>query len=187
MGGDELRLIRNRLRLTQLELAQAVDVTANTVAGWERGELRVSLSMVSRIMEVAVKSPSGSAITRPQGSVLDSHHRLILEGLEGHLDPEVFEACAVELVRNDGWPVVHARGGKDDGFDGSVADGIGEPFPLIVTTSRNPVQNLKHNLERVKLTGWKANRAIFVTSRPIAGGMRRKLRDAATRVVRRPR
>ena len=182
MEGDELRLIRNRLRLTQLELAQAVDVTANTVAGWERGELRVSLSMVPRIMEVAVKSPSGSAITRPQGSVLDSHHRLILEGLEGHLDPKVFEACAVELVRNDGWLVVHVRGGKDDGFDGSVADGIEEPLPLIVTTSRNPVQNLKQSLERVKDTGWKANRAIFVTSRPMTGGMRRKLRDAAKAV-----
>ena len=120
-----------------------------------------------------MKGPSGSAITRPQGSVLDSHHRLILEGLEGHLDPKVFEACAVELVRNDGWLVVHVRGGKDDGFDGSVADGIEEPFPLIVTTSRNPVQNLKQSLERVKDTGWKANRAIFVISRPITGGMRR--------------
>ena len=182
MEGNELRLLRNRLGLTQVELAQAVDVTANTLARWERGELRVSPSKVSRIMEIAVKSPSGSAIARPRGSVLDSHHRLILEGLEGHLDPEVFEACAVELVRKDGWPVVHARGGKDDGFDGSVADGIGEPFPLIVTTSRNPVQNLKQNLERVKDTGWKANRAIFVTSRPIAGGMRRKLRDAARAV-----
>ena len=182
MEGNELRLIRNRLGLTQVELAQAIDITANTVARWERGELRVSPSMASRIMEIAVKSPSGSAITRPRGSVLDSHHRLILEGLEGHLDPEVFEACAVELVRKDGWRVVHARGGKDDGFDGSVANGIGEPFPLIVTTSRNPVQNLKHSLERVKLTGWKANRAIFVTSRPIPGVMHRKLRDAARAV-----
>ena len=89
MEGKELRLIRYRLGLTQVELAQAVDVTANTVARWERGELRVSPLMVSRIKEFAVKGPSRSAITRPQGSVLDSHHRLILEGLEGHLDPEV--------------------------------------------------------------------------------------------------
>ena len=182
MEGNELRQIRNRLGLTQVELAQVVDVTANTVARWERGELRVSPSMVSRIKEIAAKGPSRSAIARPQVSVLDSHHRLILEGFEGRLDPEVFEACAVELVREDGWPVVQVRGGKDDGFDGSVADGFGEPFPLIVTTGRNPVQNLKQSLERVKDTGWRANRAIFVTSRPITGGMRRRLRDAARAV-----
>ena len=90
MEGNELRLIRNRLGLTQVELAQAVDVAANTVARWERGELRVSHTMVSRIREIAVKGPFGSAITRPQGSALDSHHRLVLEGLEGHLDPKVF-------------------------------------------------------------------------------------------------
>ncbi len=134
MEGNELRLLRNRLGLTQVELAQAVDVTANTVARWERGELRVSPSMVSRIKEIAVKGPSGSAITRPRGSVLDSHHRLILKGLEGHLDPEVFEACAVELVRKDGWSAIHVPGGKDDGFDGSVADGFGDPVLAAISS-----------------------------------------------------
>ena len=182
MEGNELRLLRNRLGLTQVELAQAVDVTANTIARWERNELRVNPSIVPRIMEIAVRGPYGSAITRPRGSLLDSHHRLILEGLDGHLDPEVFETCAVELVREDGWSVVHVRGGKDDGFDGSVADGAGEPFPLVVTTSEALVKNLTQNLGMVRHTGWKTNRAIFATSRRITGGMRRKLRDAARAV-----
>lgn len=182
MEGNELRLIRNRLGLTQVRLAQAVDVTANTVARWERGELRISPSMESRMKEIAAKGPSSSAIARPQGSVVDSHHRLILQGLEGYLDPKLFEACAVELVREDGWLVVHVRGGKDDGFDGSVADSIDGPLPLIVTTSKNPVRNLKQSLKRVKDSGWKANRAIFVTSRPIDGGLRKKLRDTARAV-----
>ena len=182
MEGNVLRLIRNRLGLTQVELAQAVDVTANTIARWERNELRVNPSIVPRIMEIAVRGPYGSTITRPRGSLLDSHHRLILEGLDGHLDPEVFETCAVELVREDGWSVVHVRGGKDDGFDGSVADGAGEPFPLVVTTSEALVKNLTQNLGMVRHTGWKTNRAIFATSRRITGGMRRKLRDAARAV-----
>jgi transcriptional regulator with XRE-family HTH domain len=39
MDGTELRRLRKRLRWTQRRLAEAVGVTENTVARWERGEL----------------------------------------------------------------------------------------------------------------------------------------------------
>ena len=39
MVGKELRAIRARLRLTQVEIAELVGVASNTVARWERGEM----------------------------------------------------------------------------------------------------------------------------------------------------
>ena len=39
MVGKELRAIRARLRLTQVELAELLGVASNTIARWERGEM----------------------------------------------------------------------------------------------------------------------------------------------------
>ena len=152
MNNSDLRLLRSRLGFTQARLAQAVDVTPNTVARWERGELPIPSRVVPRLYAVAEEGPSGSAITRPQGVIKDPHHGAILEAMSGRLDPEVFEACASELVRQEGWRVVPVRGGRDDGFDGAVADGEGEPFPVVITTSQNPLGNLRQNLKPGKAT-----------------------------------
>ena len=179
MKNSDLRLLRSRLGLTQARLAQAVGVTPNTLARWERGELPVPAHAVSRLKEVALAGPSGTAITRPMGVVLDPHHGAILEKLEGRLDADVFEACASDLIRLDGWHVVPVRGGQDDGFDGAISDGAGEPFPLVTTTSKGPVQNLKRNLKRVKDKGWQVDRGIFATPRRVTPKMRGKLFETA--------
>lgn len=42
MNGKELRSIRNRLKLTQQELAKRVGVAPNTIARWERDEMRIN-------------------------------------------------------------------------------------------------------------------------------------------------
>ena len=42
MTGRELHSIRQKLALTQAALAEAVGVTSNTVARWERGEMAIS-------------------------------------------------------------------------------------------------------------------------------------------------
>ena len=86
----------------------------------------------------------------PKKVTLDPHHEKILDALDGHLDHVVFEACAVELVRQDGWPVVPVIGGQDDGFDGAVADGKGEPFPLLSTIGEDLLGNFKENVKQAR-------------------------------------
>jgi transcriptional regulator with XRE-family HTH domain len=42
MTGAQLRKVRKRLGLSQAKLADALGVTANTVARWERGEMNIA-------------------------------------------------------------------------------------------------------------------------------------------------
>ncbi len=136
--------------------------------------------MAKRLMAVAGSLPSAAAVTHLASAALDPHHRAILDGLNGRLDPEVFEQCAVELVQAVFPGVVPIRGGRDDGFDGAVADGSSqEPSPLVVTTGAELVGNLKKNLDSAQRKGWNPRRATFATSRRITPATRRELFDAA--------
>ena len=176
MKGHEIRALRTRLGLTQKALAERVEVSPNTVARWERDELGMSAAMTDRIRAVAESLPSGAAVTRTSGVVLDPHHRAILDGLNDRLDAEAFEQCAVELLQAD-WPgLVPVRGGRDDGFDGAVTDRDSqEPFPLVVTTGKKFVENFRTSLDSAKHRGWNPERALFATSRHITPDIRRKL------------
>ena len=176
MNSNGIKELRNRLHLSQKKLAEVLGVESNTVARWERGESRISPAMVERLEKIAREFPSGDAIMRTSNVEIDSHHRAILVGLETRLDPEVFEACAVDLLRHI-WPsLIHVRGGGDDGFDGAVADGNSrEPFPLIVTTDKIPVGNLIKNLNQAQRRGWDFKRVLFATSRRITPSTRRRL------------
>ncbi len=180
MNGREIRALRIRLGLTQKALADTVGVSSNTVARWERDELGISAAMTDRLLAVAASLPSGSAITRASKHALDPHHGAILNALNGQLDPEVFEQCAVELLQAD-WPkLVPIRGGRDDGFDGAVADrDLQEPFPFVVTTGTAVVRNFRSSLDSAKRNNWKPQRALFATSRRIMPADRRKLFEAA--------
>ena len=42
MSGDQLRRIRKRLELTQVQMANRMGTTGNTIARWERGERSIS-------------------------------------------------------------------------------------------------------------------------------------------------
>ncbi len=174
----DIKTLRERLGITQAELAEAVGAQPNTVARWERGELGISAPMMDRINAVA-NTYRSTTVRRSSAVILDEHHRAILDALAGKLDPETFEACAVALLRRD-WPtLVPVRGGGDDGFDGAVADGAGEPFPLIVTTGEKLVNNFERNLDQAMRMGSTFTRALFATPRRITPRSRRNLKDAA--------
>ena len=183
MKNVELKSLRIRLGLTQAALAEAVGVVPNTLARWERGEIGIPGWAVERLDAASRSGPSGSAITRPRGVVLDRHHRAVLDALNGDLDPAVFEACAVDLLKRD-WPrLVPVASGSDDGFDGAVADGSGqEPFPLVVTTAKDLMGNLRRHLSRARRKRANLDRAVFATSRRVTPGMRQKLQAGARKL-----
>jgi len=52
--GDEVRRLRRRLGLTQVQLAELVGVSGNSVARWERDELGVRES-AARLMRLLVQ------------------------------------------------------------------------------------------------------------------------------------
>lgn len=183
MKNIELKSLRIRLGLTQAALAEAVGVVPNTLARWERGEIGIPGWAVERLDAASRSGPSGSAITRPRGVVLDPHHRAILDALNGDLDPAVFEACAVDLLKRDWSRLVPVAGGSDDGFDGAVADGSGhEPFPLVVTTATDLMGNLRQNLSRARRKRATLDRALFATSRRVTPRMRQKLQAEARKL-----
>ena len=55
MRGEELKAIRAQLKLTQLELAELIGVTSNTVARWERDEVPIREPMARLIQSVYVQ------------------------------------------------------------------------------------------------------------------------------------
>ena len=183
MRNEELKSLRSRLGLTQAALAQAVGVVPNTLARWERGEIGIPGWAVERLDAAARSGPSGTAVTRPRGVVLDPHHRAVLDALNGTLDPAVFEACAADLLKRDWSRLVLVPGGGDDGFDGAVSDGGGrEPFPLVITTATDLTGNLRRNLSRARRKRATLDRALFATSRRVTPSMRQKLEAEARKL-----
>ena len=180
MTNSELKALRKRLGLTQAELARAVSVAPNTLARWERGELGIPAWAIERLDSAARSGSSGCAVTRQRGVTLDPHHGAILAGLNGDLDPTVFEACAADVLQCL-WPgLVPVRGGQDDGFDGAVADGgRHEPFSLVTTTGDKFTDNLRRNLRQAVRRNPAVDRALFATSRRVTPRRRLGLKEVA--------
>jgi len=53
--GVEIRVLREKLGWTQVALAEAVGVTSNTVARWERGEMGISEPAVRLLQKIAAE------------------------------------------------------------------------------------------------------------------------------------
>jgi transcriptional regulator with XRE-family HTH domain len=53
MTGKEIRALRRKLDWTQVALAEAIGVTSNTVARWERGEMAISEPAARLLQKIA--------------------------------------------------------------------------------------------------------------------------------------
>jgi len=52
MNGKQLSEIRGRLKWTQVKLGDAVGVTGNTIARWERGEMAINEPAARLILRI---------------------------------------------------------------------------------------------------------------------------------------
>ena len=117
--------------------------------------------------------------------VRDPLYRSIEKRLGERLDPELFERCAVELLREVYPGLVPIGGGGDGGMDGAISSYAGkplpqgQPIPLIVTTGKNVLRNLTDNLDSYRSTGGSARQAALATSQALTGRKRRNLEKRA--------
>ena len=58
MTGGEIRALRGKLGWTQMALAEAIGVTSNTVARWERGEMAISEPAARLLQKIAAEQRS---------------------------------------------------------------------------------------------------------------------------------
>ena len=111
--------------------------------------------------------------------VRDPLYRSIEKSLGERLDPDLFERCAVELLREIYPGLVPITGGNDGGRDGAISSHAGEPLPLVVTTSSNVLRNLTGSLNRYQRVGGSARQAVLATSQALTPRKRRNLEKRA--------
>ncbi len=58
MNGVKIRALREQLGWTQVALAEAIGVTSNTVARWERGEMAISEPTARLLQKIAAEQRS---------------------------------------------------------------------------------------------------------------------------------
>jgi hypothetical protein len=109
----------------------------------------------------------------------DPFYRQIIEGLNGRLDPDEFELCAGDLLRDAFPTLVPVRGGADFGMDGAVADGNGTAYPLVCTTSSDVAGNLRTSLTSYVNGRGTRRRAVVATSQELTQTKRRNLNTIA--------
>jgi len=112
--------------------------------------------------------------------IRDPFYKDIIQGLNGRLDPELFEQCAADLLRNIYPGLVPIRGGGDAGMDGAISDAEGVAFPLVATTQEDVIGNLTKNLNSYLQSGGTRRRIVLATSRKLTPKRRRNLEEQAS-------
>lgn len=104
----------------------------------------------------------------------------IQRALRERLNPDLFEECAADVLRDE-WPsLVPIPGGDDDGLDGLSVTSDETPVGLVSTTTKDAIGNLTRSLERHMDVGGVVRRVIFATPRTLSTQQVRNLKQRAT-------
>ncbi|HEV3052396.1 MAG TPA: hypothetical protein VGX50_18940, partial [Longimicrobium sp.] len=109
----------------------------------------------------------------------DPLYRDIEQGLQGKIDGDLFEQCAADLLRQIYPGLVPVRGGGDAGMDGAISDGDDPPLPLICTTEKNVLDNLRRSIASYLSEGGTRRAVVVATSQDLSPPRRRNLEAAA--------
>jgi hypothetical protein len=85
----------------------------------------------------------------------------------------------VDLLREEYPGLVPVRGGQDSGMDGALPSKGGALLPLLCTSAKDGLANLKRSLQSYLKSGGPAREAVFATSRPLSKRRRDNLDAAA--------
>jgi hypothetical protein len=121
-------------------------------------------------------------MSSPGARERDPFFRKILEGLTGHLDPQLFEECVQDLLREDFPGLAGVHGGSDAGMDGAIPDGEGSPFTLVVTTRDDVIGNLTQSLKARLAAGDTRRKAVLATSQALSPRRRSNLERRAEKL-----
>ncbi len=100
----------------------------------------------------------------------------IASAIERPLDGNLFERCAVDLLREHYYPTLRpVEGGRDAGMDGVGELLNGERFFLVATVSDDARANLDRNVESHLTAGGDRRAVVFATTRKISGQRRVEL------------
>jgi hypothetical protein len=107
--------------------------------------------------------------------IRDPFYQDIIRALNGKVDPELFEQCAADLLRDIYPGLVPIRGGTDAGMDGAISDTEGNAFPLVSTTEEDVIGNLTNSLKSYLNKGGTRRKMVSATSQRLTQRQRNNL------------
>jgi hypothetical protein len=114
--------------------------------------------------------------------IRDPFYREIIKRLNSPLDGDLFEDCAADLLRAIYPTLVPMRGGNDAGMDGAITNGEGEPFPLVCTTEKDVIGNLRRSLNSYLKNRRQRRKVVLATSQQLTPRRVRNLYDRAAKL-----
>jgi hypothetical protein len=113
--------------------------------------------------------------------IQDALYRKIIERLDEQLDPTTFQRCANALLMEVFPTLAPMLGGDDEGMDGAIADVDGDSSPIIATTDKKALRNLRGSLSRRIDSGSTNRKAVLATSRRLSNTKKRNLHSKEPR------